>query len=1312
MKNVLKKKVSVIFSLILVAIVCGICFCVNPSAKTAYAVSITQEESQTENVESLRYGYNVTAGRPLCDDGLVTSAPILKPLSEGLYKYISKFENNGKTVAGNYIAYDALSIAKQSGTVLSGGVDANIKFVSMNIDTAFDRNSSYATTYSERYETYYQSINRMYYIIQDTVDLRDYLSNDFVTDLYNVKNEDDALILFNKYGTHLFTGFQYGGLMQVTNYIKTASSTVNINEVSSLNSKMNMAFAGYGSGASFSFAEQYATMEQKTFGTSNYKVTMYGGESITAMTLDQLFTYNDSLVDGKGHYVYDRWVNSINDATRLAIIGTPSSARYIPLWDFLKDGGEYNLIKSYLIKAYSSLCGDKYAEYLEKYPTTKRTIGDEELSVGSCNIKGYSVTYKDNTIYYPDDNTTGEYKVLRNSKIFMNYEDKIPAGKKTWKIIAGSKYATIHDKDKVSGIIEVNSSASSGKTFTVALYSDDTLLYNREFTIAQEKYSGGDGEENPYLISSKDDFLDIIRDSSYWDKNYKLTTNIDMGGETISCIGNKNNPFSGSLDGNNCYISNYKLMNPNDTAIGLFAYNSGVIKNLCIKNFRVERVASSNSDATNIAIEYAGGLVGYNTGTISNCRVDGVNDGVNIKGVKINIKYYATTDYSICAGGLVGFSGDNNGSASIIEKCLVNDIEVKVICNNGTSANPGTKSIITCVGGVAGKTEKCEIKNSLVKKVALLSAQSIGNSAKAYSGGLVGYLNSGAGKIESCVVGTISEIKAIKSGRVDLETISSSVVGKKLDGSIIGCYAKKAANVETGVSSGVTILENDVTFKACGTLSKDVWTEDTSDKSPVIKSQVFDKSTALTIDLDNAKKDYYYGEEFNIAGVSVEGHYSTGGDAIPIDVFNYDASKFNNKVIGTYKITIKAMGYSSTYDVTVNKIRVVGLEVVAIKDKYYVGDSPKASDFSVKYVLENGDKIDPNAATVSHIQYPGQNIELSAADYVLGDNKIIATCGSLTANVVIEAVEKEIIELKVTKKPNKIIYYEGQELDTTGLEITATYSDDTKEIIPQKDIEVIGRKISLGSNNVTFASANYITCNLMVTGEAAPKNKYDVVFADYNGTEISKVTYEEGDTVIVPEAPTREADNTYTYAFAGWDKAVSKTATESVTYKANYTSTYINYTIKFLDYDDTVISNVNYHYNDTVVEPEAPTREADNTYTYVFAGWDKAVSKTATESVTYKATYTLTKNNLETKKVGLKWWAIVLICVGALILMGIAQSILSEVMTDYWPWMWIVSIVALVILLIFVPLSWWAISLIEIGVIAIMTIILYIVETV
>ena len=87
------------------------------------------------------------------------------------------------------------------------------------------------------------------------------------------------------------------------------------------------------------------------------------------------------------------------------------------------------------------------------------------------------------------------------------------------------------------------------------------------------------------------------------------------------------------------------------------------------------------------------------------------------------------------------------------------------------------------------------------------------------------------------------------------------------------------------------------------------------------------------------------------------------------------------------------------------------------------------------------------------------------------------------------------------------------------------------------------------------------------------------------------------------------------------------------------------------------------------------------------------------------------KDDLEAKKTGLKWWVIVLICIGSLILMGIAQAILSEaVMSDYSAWMWIVSIVALLVLLIFVPLPWWAISLIELGVIAIMTIILAVVE--
>ena len=132
--------------------------------------------------------------------------------------------------------------------------------------------------------------------------------------------------------------------------------------------------------------------------------------------------------------------------------------------------------------------------------------------------------------------------------------------------------------------------------------------------------------------------------------------------------------------------------------------------------------------------------------------------------------------------------------------------------------------------------------------------------------------------------------------------------------------------------------------------------------------------------------------------------------------------------------------------------------------------------------------------------------------------------------------------------------------------------------------------------------------------------QYTVTFVDWNDTVLSTQTYEAGATVTAPANPTRAADNTYTYVFAGWDKEVSATATGNVTYKATYTETYIDYTITFLNEDDSVIETQTLHYGDAVTAPTA-IKAADNTYTYTFAGWDKEVVAVAGNE-TYKATYT------------------------------------------------------------------------------------------
>jgi len=135
---------------------------------------------------------------------------------------------------------------------------------------------------------------------------------------------------------------------------------------------------------------------------------------------------------------------------------------------------------------------------------------------------------------------------------------------------------------------------------------------------------------------------------------------------------------------------------------------------------------------------------------------------------------------------------------------------------------------------------------------------------------------------------------------------------------------------------------------------------------------------------------------------------------------------------------------------------------------------------------------------------------------------------------------------------------------------------------------------------------------------------YTVVFKDADGTVLSMQNYNYGDEVVAPEAPAKEADETYTYEFAGWDKDVTACVGNAV-YTATYTETYIEYTVKFLNEDGTEITTATYHYGDTVVVPENPTKEADENYTYEFAGWTPEVAATVAGNAEYTASFTATK---------------------------------------------------------------------------------------
>ncbi|MDO4420286.1 MAG: InlB B-repeat-containing protein, partial [Ruminococcus sp.] len=150
-----------------------------------------------------------------------------------------------------------------------------------------------------------------------------------------------------------------------------------------------------------------------------------------------------------------------------------------------------------------------------------------------------------------------------------------------------------------------------------------------------------------------------------------------------------------------------------------------------------------------------------------------------------------------------------------------------------------------------------------------------------------------------------------------------------------------------------------------------------------------------------------------------------------------------------------------------------------------------------------------------------------------------------------------------------------------------------------------------------------ITGDLTVTAQYTESvRKYTVTFNNYNGTKITSVSVEYGQSATAPADPTREADDQYTYTFSKWDKDFSS-ITSDLTVTAQYTATLRSYTVTFVNYDGSELDKQTVEYGSAATAPADPTREADDQYTYTFSKWDKDFSS-ITSDLTVTTQYTAT----------------------------------------------------------------------------------------
>ncbi len=148
--------------------------------------------------------------------------------------------------------------------------------------------------------------------------------------------------------------------------------------------------------------------------------------------------------------------------------------------------------------------------------------------------------------------------------------------------------------------------------------------------------------------------------------------------------------------------------------------------------------------------------------------------------------------------------------------------------------------------------------------------------------------------------------------------------------------------------------------------------------------------------------------------------------------------------------------------------------------------------------------------------------------------------------------------------------------------------------------------------------------------------KADVTFCSEDGKTVleTKAWDLNSQPSYSGETPVKSATAEKTYTFSGWSDGTTTYApdklpavTGDVTYYAVFDEKINEYTIKFVNEDGTELSTAKYPYGtkaSDIVKPADPTKEADDKYTYTFAGWTPAIAD-VTGNATYTATYKATE---------------------------------------------------------------------------------------
>ncbi|MEE3450018.1 MAG: bacterial Ig-like domain-containing protein, partial [Acutalibacteraceae bacterium] len=253
-------------------------------------------------------------------------------------------------------------------------------------------------------------------------------------------------------------------------------------------------------------------------------------------------------------------------------------------------------------------------------------------------------------------------------------------------------------------------------------------------------------------------------------------------------------------------------------------------------------------------------------------------------------------------------------------------------------------------------------------------------------------------------------------------------IGESLDLSGMMVRAHFSDGTSEIVSDKVTISGFDSTTEGVKTITVEYGSKSVSFEVTVYKKEAVLEYITVT---PPQKQNYFVGETFDPNGMSVIAHYS---DESTVDITSHAIiTGFDATTSGEKTITVEYMGFTASFDITVYEIV---LEYISVtppqKVQYIVGESPDMTGFEATAYYSNGsvqnvtDKVSVNGFDTS-------SAGIKSVEVVFGDK---------TAYFEIIVSEKEIyLDYIEVIPPETTTYYVGESLDTTGMKVTAYYSD-------------------------------------------------------------------------------------------------------------------------------------------------------------------------------------------------------------------------------------------------------------------------------